>query len=142
MTRDSATVSVATVVSVKSGEFKADATKYIEVKNLTGDQSRAAEVKDVAFPPFPELTDDLPPATVITRVVRAKEKLTVMGTSTDNGTIKSVVVNGKLAAIAPSSRGEWTIALAGIPAGVFTIEARAEDAAGNLEKTPAVVIVK
>ena len=57
----------AMVVSIKSGEFKADPTTFRDEPNLTGDESRVAEVKDVAFPAFPDLVDDLPPATVITQ---------------------------------------------------------------------------
>src|SRR6185295_3356252 len=40
----------AMVVSVKSGEFKAEPGRYSAVANLTGDESRAVEVKDVTFP--------------------------------------------------------------------------------------------
>jgi hypothetical protein len=40
------------------------------------------------------------------------------------------------------SFGGWEITLKDVPAGSLKIEARAEDAAGNVEKTPAVVMVK
>ena len=40
---------------------------------LTGDESRAAEVKDVDFPKLLDPVDDQPPATVVTRITRAKD---------------------------------------------------------------------
>lgn len=132
----------ALVVSVKSGEFKADAARFAPVKDLTGDQSRAVEVKDVPFPAFPELTDDLPPATVITRVTRQNGTITVMGCSSDNGTIKSVKVNGQPATLRQGNFVEWIVTLKEAPAGAITITAQAEDAAGNTEKTPATVTLK
>jgi len=132
----------AIVVSTRSGEFKADPAKFRAEPPLTGDESRVAEVKDVAFPRFPELVDDLPPATVITRVIRNKGTVTVMGTSSDNGTIKSVRVNGQRVTLYQGNFEEWVITLKDVPDGPLMIEAKAEDAAGNVEKTPAVVIVR
>src|SRR3954470_11889398 len=40
----------ARVVSTRSKEFKNDGLVYHAEKYLTGDESRAAEVKDIAFP--------------------------------------------------------------------------------------------
>jgi G8 domain len=132
----------ALVVSSRSPEFKADPAKFHAEPPLTGDESRVAEVKDVAFPQPPEGVDDLPPATVITRVIRAKGVVTVMGSSSDNGAIKTVHVNGQKVSFRQGNFGEWLITLKDVPDGPMTIEARAEDAAGNVEKTPAVVMVK
>jgi hypothetical protein len=128
----------AMVVSMKSGEFKAEPTKFREETALTGNESRVAEVKDVAFPKTPEVTDDLPPATVITRVVRNGDKLTIRGTCADNGTVKRVTVNGKDAKATAANFAEWEIVLDV----VAKLEAKAEDAAGNIEKTPMVLMVK
>lgn len=128
----------AMVVSVKSGEFKAHPAGFREEKDLTGNESRVAEVKDVAFPAFPEVVDDLPPATVITSVTKKDGKLVVRGTATDNGTVKRVLVNGKEAQSVAGNFGEWEIALDS----ATELKAQAEDAAGNVEKTPAVVAVK
>lgn len=128
----------AMVVSVKSGEFKANPAAFREEKYLTGDQSRVAEVKDVAFPAFPELIDDLPPATVITHIAKIDGKLVVRGSTADNGTVKRVLVNGKLAKATTANFAEWVITLE--PA--TELKAVAEDAAGNVEKTPMVVAVK
>jgi hypothetical protein len=128
----------AMVVSTKSGEFKAEPTKFRQEAPLTGNESRVAEVKDVAFPKAPELVDDLPPATVITRVIAKDGKLTVRGTCADNGTVKRVTVNGKDAKASAANFAEWEI----VVEGVAKLEAKAEDAAGNVEKTPMVVTVK
>jgi hypothetical protein len=128
----------AMVVSVKSGEFKANPAGFREERPLTGDQSRVAEVKDVAFPAMPEVVDDLPPATVITHVAKKGGKLVVRGSTTDNGTVKKVTVNGRPAKSLSANFGEWeaTIDTAA------EVKAVSEDTAGNVEKTPAVVKVK
>ena len=76
----------AMVVSMKSGEFKAAPGTFREEKNLTGDESRVAEVKDIAFPAFPDVVDDLPPATIITSVSKKDGKLVVRGSTIDNST--------------------------------------------------------
>jgi hypothetical protein len=132
----------ALIVSSRSPEFKADPSKFHAEPPLTGDESRVAEVKDVAFPQPPEIVDDLPPATVITRVIRGKGVVTVMGCSSDNGAVKTVLVNGQKVMLRQGNFGEWGITLKDVPDGPLTIEARAADAAGNGEKTPAVVMVK
>jgi hypothetical protein len=128
----------AMVVSVKSGEFKADPKAFRAEPNLTGDESRAAEVKDIAFPAFPEVVDDLPPATVITHVAKKDGKLVVHGGTTDNGVVQRVLVNGKEAKATAANFSEWEITLD--PA--TELKALAEDAAGNVEKTPMVVQLK
>jgi hypothetical protein len=129
---------VAQVVSIKSGEFKAQPDTFREEKNLTGDQSRVADVKDVAFPAFPQLVDDLPPATVVTSVSKKDGKLVVRGNTIDNGSVKRVLVNGKEAKSVAGNFAEWELALDA----ATELKALAEDAAGNVEKTPAVVAVK
>ena len=60
----------ARVVSIKSQDISDEKLRYDNVEDLTGDQSRAAEVKNVAFPEPLTPVDDLPPATVITHLVR------------------------------------------------------------------------
>ncbi len=126
------------VVSVKSGEFKADPTAFRTEPNLTGNESRVAEVKDVPFPPMPLAVDDLPPTTVITSVVKKDDKLVVSGFTADNGALKRVTVNGIEAKMVDAGFGAWEATVdAATDAKAF-----AEDAAGNVEKTPAVVRVK
>lgn len=129
----------ALVVSTKSGEFKADPAAFRAEAPLTGDMSRAAEVTDVAFPEPTPLADDLPPATVITRVIRADGKLTVRGTCIDNGTVARVTVNGTAARATAANFADWEATL---DATTTRIEAAATDAAGNVEKTPMVLNVK
>ena len=128
----------AMVVSVKSGEFKADPKAFRDEPTLTGNESRVAEVKDVAFPAFPDVADDLPPATIITSVSKKDGKLVVRGDTTDNGTVKRVVVNGQEAKATAANFSEWEITLDA----TTEVKAFAEDAAGNVEKTPMVVAVK
>jgi hypothetical protein len=128
----------AMVVSTKSGEFKADPDRFRAEPNLTGDESRVAEVKDVTFPAFPDVVDDLPPATIITHVTKRDGKLVVRGTTVDNGTVKRVLVNGVEARATEKNFAQWEVI---VPAAV-ELKAVAEDAAGNTEKTPMVLAVK
>ncbi len=128
----------AMVVSVKSGEFKAAPDKFRDETNLTGNESRVAEVKEVAFPEIPKIVDDLPPATVITGVTKKDGKLIVRGSSSDNGTVKRVTVNGKDAKSVEGNFREWEITLDA----ATELKAFAEDESGNVEKTPMVVKLK
>ena len=85
--------------------------------------------------------DDLPPATVITHVTRpAPGKLLVRGTTSDNGAVKRVVVNGTEARAVAANFAEWEAVLEGVSAGSVTLTARAEDAAGNVEPRPHVLL--
>ena len=127
----------AQVSSVKSGEFKADPTKFRSEKFVTGDESRLTEVKGITFPQLLDPVDDLPPTTVITHVLKqADGKLLVRGTTADNGTVKRVIVNGKDAS--SPNFAEWEIVLES----ATQVSAHAEDAAGNTEPRPHLVAVK
>jgi hypothetical protein len=128
----------ALVVSTKSGEYKAAPDTFRAEKPLTGNESRAAEVKDVSFPKFPQPADDLPPATVITRVSKKDGKVLVRGSSIDNGSVKRVTVNGQEAKATAANFAEWEITLDA----AAELKAVAEDAAGNVEKTPMVLAAK
>ncbi|MBI5758684.1 MAG: G8 domain-containing protein [Planctomycetales bacterium] len=138
----------AKVVSTKAKDTPADGLTYRAESPLTGDESRAAEVRDVEFPTLLNPIDDLPPVSVITHVQPASGgKLLVRGTTSDNGTVSRVVVNGRPAKSQANNFGEWEIEIAA-PAGWLganaashqpgrsTIKAHAVDAAGNVEKTP------
>ncbi|MBN9521853.1 G8 domain-containing protein [bacterium] len=129
----------AMVVSMKSGEYKADPAAFREAAPLTGNESRVAEVTDVPFPSPPAVADDLPPATVVTRVASEGGKLVVRGTCIDNGTVAKVTVNGRAARATSANFTDWEVAL---DAGTTRVEARAEDAAGNVEQTPVVTTVR
>jgi hypothetical protein len=82
--------------------------------------------------------DDLPPVTVITHVRADGKAVTVRGTTSDNGTVKRVVVNGQEAKALRDNFAEWEAVLQGAPA---EVKAHAEDAAGNVERRPHVVPV-
>lgn len=131
----------AMVVSSRSPEFKADPSRFHSESPLTGDESRVAEASNVEFPRLLDPVDDLPPATVITQTKRSDGKLTVRGSTSDNGTVKRVLVNGKEATALTPNFAEWEIVL-DVGSGPVKIEAGAEDAAGNVEKTPMTLIVK
>jgi len=126
----------AEVVSTRSPELKAKEGKYRSEPLLTGDESRVAEVHDIAFPKLLDPVDDLPPATVITHVRSADGELVVRGTTSDNGKVKRVLVNGKEARALAANFAEWEITLDGVPSSGLKLSAHAEDAAGNIEKRP------
>lgn len=58
------------------------------------------------------------------------------GTTSDNGTVKTVLVNGRVAKPTTGNFAEWEIVLDGVKPGKTQLSARAEDAAGNVEKLP------
>jgi hypothetical protein len=124
----------AKVVSTRAKDLLADGNQYAKETNLTGDESVAAQVRNVNFPELLHPIDDLPPATLITRIDEANGRLKIYGTTHDNGTIKTVTVNGHPARIHSQQHGvaDWTIELAK-PA---QLTAAATDTAGNTEKNP------
>src|SRR5262249_8424897 len=120
-----------------------DGLKYREEKPLcgkhTGMETVAAEVSKVEFPKLLDPVDDLPPATIITHVRKLPGgKLTVRGTTADNGTVKRVLVNGHEAKALAPNFAEWEITLEKLPS-AGKLEAGAEDTAGNVEKRPHVM---
>lgn len=78
--------------------------------------------------------DTLPPITVITHVRKDAGVLIVRGTTTDNGGLRRVTVNGNEAKVAEN--GEWEMTLAEVMTGQLKLTAGAADTAGNSEKTP------
>ncbi len=126
----------AKIVSIKATHLIKDGNDYREERPLTGDESRVAEVKDVAWPQLLNPVDDVPPATVITSVTRDQDKLMVRGVAHDDGTIVSVLVNDSTAKIISDISGvvDWEVTLAVPKDG--KIVALAKDAAGNSERTP------
>lgn len=127
----------AKVVSTRAKDLIGDGSDYREVLPLTGDESRAAEVHDVAFPELLKPVDDFAPVTVITHVTKRDGKIVVRGTTADNGTVKRVLVNGVEAAAIATNFAEWEAAVDGAK----LISAHSEDSAGNVEKRPHVVTV-
>jgi hypothetical protein len=65
----------------------------------------------------------------------------VRGAAADNGVVKKVAVNGRAARATAPNFAEWEIVLEGVPRGPFQVKAHAEDAAGNVEKRPHVVVL-
>ena len=88
------------------------------------------------FPGVLKPVDDLPPETVITSMLSQKDgTLLVRGTSSDNGVIKRVVVNGREARTVRANFAEWE---ATVPTAAG-LQAFGEDAAGNVEPRPHVI---
>ncbi|MEK6234990.1 MAG: G8 domain-containing protein [Planctomycetales bacterium] len=132
----------AKVVSARAKDLLSDGNQYRSDPPLTGDESRAAEVRDVDFPKLLDPVDDLAPATVITfppRGVPVKldaGTLIVRGTTTDNVKTAKVVVNGIAAKDIDYNYHQWEVHLTGLQPGKIIVEASAQDAAGNQEKNP------
>jgi hypothetical protein len=132
----------AKAISTKARDLIEDGSQYREVPLLTGNESRVAEVRDVEFPKLLDPVDDLPPTTVITSVIADGNRTIVRGTTADNGEVKRVVINGQDAQSLSSNFAEWKVTLPGTEGGEIRLTARAEDAAGNLEPRPHVVVVR
>jgi hypothetical protein len=73
---------------------------------------------------------------------RANGAALVRGTTSDNGTVKTVLVNGREARATRVNFAEWEIVLENIPGAELKLSAHAEDAAGNVEPTPHVMTLK
>jgi hypothetical protein len=116
-----------------SNHVAEDGLKYREESPLSGEQygmkTVVAEVSNVEFPKLLDPIDDLPPTTVITHVRTSGDKMTVRGSTADNGTVKRVVVNGREARAVAANFAEWESEL---PV-AKTVTAHAEDSAGNVE---------
>jgi hypothetical protein len=81
--------------------------------------------------------DDFAPVTVVTRVQRTSSgDLKVSGTTSDNGEVTKVLVNGKPAKPTAANFAQWEITLGGADAQAAKITAGGTDKAGNTEKTP------
>lgn len=91
--------------------------------------------READFPGPLKPVDDLPPATVITRILPLSGgKLRVLGTAADNGEVKRVLVNGVEAKAIGPNYLEWEAVVDRPADGKVT--ARSEDAAGNVEARP------
>jgi G8 domain len=120
----------AKIASTKAKDLLGDGNVYGSEVGLTGDESRVAKVTGIEFPKLLDLVDDLPPATIVTSVVRDGGKVIVRGVTGDNGTVKRVLVNGIEAKATRENFAEWE---AIVPMAT-KFAAHAEDAAGNVEK--------
>lgn len=131
----------AQVSSTKSAEYKASPDKFREDFPLTGNESRVAQVGELQFPKLLDPVDDLPPTTVITHIVPRDGSLVVRGTTADNGTVTKVMVNGVQAKAVSPNYAEWEVILPRADGSIHQVSAFAEDAAGNLEPRPHVVVL-
>jgi hypothetical protein len=100
--------------------------------------------KPQAFPGPLAPVDDRPPVTVVTHVRRLDGKsvlvsVLVRGTTSDDGEVRRVLVNGREAKALAPNFAEWEVTLTDLPAGPLRLSAHAEDAAGNVEKLPHVL---
>jgi len=79
--------------------------------------------------------DTLPPITVITHVRKYGRNLVVQGTTSDNGNVKTVTVNGHDARALSPNFTLWEVSL---PVSDTSVEliAKSIDDAGNAELTP------
>jgi len=94
--------------------------------------------EESAYPKPLEPVDDLPPITVITQIrTLPNGQLQVCGTTSDNGPVKRVLVNGQEAKATAANFAQWEITLPAITA--RTLSAHAEDSAGNIENRPHMV---
>jgi hypothetical protein len=132
----------AKVATTNSKDFGADGLKYRDDPPLTGHEARLTEVANVEFPKLLDPVDDLPPTTVITHIKRDGSTAIIRGSTADNGTVKRVLVNGREANALASNFAEWEVVLTGVKAGELKLSAHAEDAAGNNEKLPHVIVVR
>jgi predicted amidohydrolase YtcJ len=87
---------------------------------------------------FPLAPDDTPSTTVVTFVGEAAGgKRQVRGTSSDDGVVRRVLVNGCEARFVDSGSSQWEVSISDPPNRVVT--ANAEDATGNVEVGPHIV---
>jgi G8 domain len=124
--------------------YKQHAYHALTLDRITAQQEAFPEgtaPKEVDFPKPLDPVDDLPPTTVITHVRKTAAGLEVRGTTADNGTVKRVLVNGKEAEALTANFAEWAVVLDGVKAAEVKLTARAEDAAGNVEQRPHVLVV-
>jgi hypothetical protein len=128
-------VAVTRLASLRVAEAEKNGS-YTSIEGLTGPEMRAAPVQGVAFPELLAPIDDLPPATLITRMEDRASKRIVSGVSHDNGEVATVTVNGLPATISSQLAGvaDWSIEL---PASADeNYRASAMDVAGNAERMP------
>jgi hypothetical protein len=115
--------------------------EYRSIEAFTGDKARAAEVPAVEFPALLDPVDDVPPVTVITHIERKAARVLVRGTTSDNGVVTRVLVNGGRAKALADNFAKWEAVLTDVTPGELQITAHAEDAAGNIEKRPHVIAI-
>jgi hypothetical protein len=123
--------------------YERHAYKNVHMDRIAREKESATTGRSPRESDFPgplNPVDDLPPATVITHWRRAEGgRLVVRGTTSDNGTVTRVLVNGREARATAPNFAEWEAVVPERPEDEGELKARAEDAAGNVEKRPHVV---
>ncbi len=90
-----------------------------------------------------KLVDDQPPFTVITRAARQSGGAwLVRGTTSDNGDVKRVTVNGIAAKSLRPNYAEWEASIPGNAASSIHLKASSEDVSGNIEPKPHVIALE
>jgi hypothetical protein len=109
------------------------AYRHIKLTDITVNpdfQPIGRQPTEASYPGVLQPMDDMPPQTIITRILRQKNnQLLVSGTTADNGEVKRVLVNGQEAKPTAANFAEWEITLNRTE----QLRASAEDATGNSE---------
>ncbi len=128
---------------IPSKQTRNDGLSYSTLPPHFDSTVKVAQIGNPTFPTNPiQPVDHLPPVTVILypaaeQVFPANQaQIVVRGTCVDNSQIVSVTVNGVAATSLKDNFREWEAVLTNLSPGELTIEARAEDAMGNLELNP------
>jgi hypothetical protein len=134
----------ALIASTRSPEYRRDRDRYRAERELTGDESRVADVSSTPFPELLEPVDDLPPSTVLTHIRQEGETIIARGTCSDNGPVKRVVISGVEARAIAGNFAEWEAAVPNRLAdgGTLTLSAHGEDEAGNIESLPHAALIQ
>jgi len=114
--------------------YEGSASAGVKFDNISVDQNflpyKGTRPEESEYPKPLDPVDDLPPFTVITNVShQAGGTLLVRGTTSDNGDVKRVLINGAAARATAKNFAQWE---ATVP-GPSKLEAFAEDVAGNVE---------
>lgn len=115
---------------------------YLGIKMAAVDETRRyafadgkPPVYDAGSPRPPDPVDDHPPVTVITHTTFRPGKVVVRGTTSDNGKVVRVLVNGQEARALAANHAQWEVELEAVRPGKLELNAHAQDEAGNVEKT-------
>jgi hypothetical protein len=122
--------------------FRRIANRDLHMPFSVGIPEGDSEADRAHFGAVQGFTDDMPPATVITHVLRDGDEVTVRGTTSDSSDIRRVLVNGRRARPVRPNYSEWEAVLLAPAGKPLTVSAFAEDAVGNKEVRPHVVAVR
>lgn len=123
------------VVSTRLSDMTRDVELPV-IDGWAGSDARAHKVANVEFPDLLSPRDDLPPATMITRIEALGAQWRISGIAHDNSDIATILVNNRKATIVAHHAGvvDWTITLEA-PVDRRLV-ALAVDSAANRERIP------